>query len=101
MKNRYRQQYITRNCFFEPGSGEKTDWVDSCLSEIRTAFRYSKPAIICSHRVNYIGSLNPKNRDNGLAKLKDLLNRIKKYWPDVEFISSDVLGDMMLKKEGA
>jgi hypothetical protein len=97
-KNRFGQIYITRNCFFEPTSSLKTDWIDSCLNEIRVAFLWNKPAVISSHRVNYIGFINPANRDNGLFRLKELLNRILKQWPDVEFMTSDQLGDLLRDK---
>ena len=55
--------YVSRNCFFEPSQSGK-DWVNECLYEISTAFRWHKPAIISTHRVNYIGSLNPLNRSD-------------------------------------
>lgn len=91
--NQYNQLYITRNCIFESSSREKSDWVDACMSDIATAFRWKKPAVISSHRVNYIGWLNPVNRDKSLGELKILLNRITRQWPDVEFISTDKLGE--------
>ena len=97
-KNHFGQIYITRNCFFEPTSNLKTDWVDSCLHEIRIAFRWKKPAVISSHRVNYIGFINPTNRDRGLFQLKDLLIRIVKQWPEAEFMTSDELGDYLVNK---
>lgn len=95
MKNRWGQIYLTRNCFFEPGSPAKNDWVGSCMKEIETAFRWHKPAIISSHRVNYIGGLNIKNRENGLKQLRELLIQITKRWPEVEFLSSDQLGSLI------
>ena len=93
-KNKYGQYSITRNCFFEPGI-ENKDWVDNCLSEIHTAFRWGKPAVISSHRVNYIGVHYPENRDRGLRELKRLLKEIIKKWPDVEFMTSVELGELM------
>ena len=93
-KNKYGQRYITRNCFFEP-SMQGPDWISDCLQDILTAFRWGKPAIISSHRVNYIGGLNEKNRTNGLLQLHLLLENIVKKWPDVEFMSSDKLGDLI------
>ena len=69
--------YLTRNCFFEPVQSGK-DWVDSCLNEISFAFRWNKPAIISSHRLNYIGALYKENRENGLTKLGSLLKQIMK-----------------------
>jgi hypothetical protein len=91
-RNQFKQTYLTRNCIFESSSNEKSDWVDACMSDIATAFRWKKPAVISSHRVNYIGWLNPGNRDKSLGELKTLLNRITAEWPDVEFISTDELG---------
>ena len=97
-KNRYNQRYLTRNCFFEPNSWEQSrdkDWVNSCLKEIEIAFRCRKPATISSHRVNYMGTLHPENRENGLKKLNSLLSEIIKRWPEVEFMTSMELGDVM------
>ena len=87
-------RYIVRNCFFEPSQAGK-DWVDSCLFDIKTAFRWHTPAVISSHRVNFIGSLYPSNLDNGLQQLTLLLRGILKNWPDVEFITSSELGELM------
>ena len=93
--------YMTRNAFFEPNSWEHSrskDWVNDCLKEIEIAFRWHKPATISSHRVNYIGWLNENNRANGLQKLDTLLSQIIKRWPDVEFMTSLELGDLIAKK---
>ena len=93
-KNSHDQLYITRNCFFEP-SDEGKDWVNSCLDNISSAFRWNKPAVISSHRVNYIGALDTTNRERGLTQLSQLLQSIVQKWPDVEFCSSDELGDII------
>ncbi len=90
-------RYITRNCFFEPSQAGK-DWIDSCLNDIKIAFRWHKPAIISSHRVNYIGSLNPANRDKGLKQLSLLLPAILKNWPDTLFLTTPELGKLISKK---
>ena len=90
--------YFTRNCFFEP-SDKGRNWEDSCLDEISSAFKWQKPAVISSHRVNYIGALHQKNRNNGLKQLKNLLKQIIKRWPDVEFITSEELGNIVTSKE--
>lgn len=90
--------YMTRNAFFEPSSTEYSsskDWVNDCLKEIEIAFKWQKPATISSHRVNYIGWLNDNNRANGLKKLDELLGKIIKRWPNVEFMTSDELGDLI------
>lgn len=97
-KSKYGLRYLTRNAFFEP-SAEGKDWVDSCLSEIESAFRWRKPAVISTHRVNYIGVHDPKNRERGLKQLSELLSKIVKNWPDVHFITSTELGDLIATKK--
>jgi hypothetical protein len=89
------QIYMVRNCRFEPTADLKKDWVGNCLNEINTAFRWQKPAIIESHRVNYIGYINPENRDRNLKLFEELLKKIMQRWPDVEFMSSDELGGVI------
>jgi hypothetical protein len=68
------------------------------ISEIELAFKYKKPAVISSHRVNYIGSLVQENREHSNKKLKSLLDKIINTWPDVEFISSSNLGQIIKNK---
>lgn len=94
-RNQYNQLYFVRNCFFEPSEISGFDWVDKCLNDIRIAFSYNKPAIISSHRVNYIGALIPENRDRGLKQLKELIDKILKTYPNVEFLTSPQLGDLL------
>ncbi len=91
-KNKYGQIYLTRNAFFEPNEKGK-DWVTSCLDDIHHAFLWKKPAVISSHRTNYIGSLDIENRKLGLEKLDTLLTEVLRRWPDVEFITSTELGN--------
>ncbi|WP_445718783.1 polysaccharide (de)acetylase [Flavobacterium sp.] len=95
-KNKHNQRYITRNCFFEPSELSK-DWITSCLADIENAFYWRKPAVISSHRVNFIGGLNENNRKQGLQQLSFLLASILEKWPEVEFMSSNELGDLLSK----
>lgn len=97
-KNRHNQYYLTRNCNFET-SLDNRDWVGQCLKNIDMLFKWSKPAIINTHRVNYIGSIDPKNRDKGIRNLNELLTNIIKLWPDVEFMTSADLGDIISKNK--
>jgi len=73
------------------------DWVNSCLAQISSAFHWNKPAVICSHRINYIGFIDEKNRDRGLRDLNLLLKKIIQKWPEVKFISTDELDKLTLK----
>jgi hypothetical protein len=87
--------YLTRNCFFEPSLVAKPDWVDYTLASIRDAFRWNKPAIICAHRINFIGFIDESNRTRNLKLLNELLRKILIHWPQVEFMSSDRLGELI------
>lgn len=82
---------IVRNSPFEPASDPGKDWVGSCLKNVEIAFKHNMPAIIGSHRINFIGSLNEKNREQNLTRLSQLLKAIVSKWPEVEFVSSDEL----------
>jgi hypothetical protein len=98
-KNSLGQISIVRNCFFEPTSvgeyGPNTDWVSNCMKEIEIAFRWDKPAVISTHRVNFIGSLDAKSRDLGFLKTRTLFTEILKKWPSTEFMTSHELGDLI------
>lgn len=94
-RNNLGQFYLIRNCFFEPSLSRNSDPVDECMNRINIAFRWMKPAVIGSHRINYMGSLDERNRKDNLKLFKDLLERIIKKWPDVEFMTSDQLGDLI------
>lgn len=95
--NDYGSFFSMRNVMFEPSSNMKVNWVDSALKQISSAFKRSVPAILSSHRVNFVGRLNIKNRDNTLFQLEQLLKRVRKEWPDVIFLSSDELIDLLKK----
>lgn len=90
--------YLIRTCNFEPSQPKYTDSINICLQKIEKAFNWRMPAIISTHRLNFIGSIHQKNRDNNLKSFKTLLTEIVKRWPDVEFMTSDQLG--ILKEQG-
>jgi len=94
-KNRWGQYAMVRNAWFEPSQKPASDCVDSCLRDVATAFLWRKPAVICSHRLNYIGAIFPRNRDANLKSLSLLLKTITEHWPNAEFMSTDELGDLI------
>lgn len=94
-RNRTGQTYLVRNVIFEPYLDQSADWVGRALKEIEIAFRWRKPAIISTHRINYVGNMDEDHRDASLKKLDDLLKQIITLWPDVEFTSSDQLGKII------
>lgn len=90
--NGFGQINIVRNVFFEPSiTGNKE--VYDALARIGLAFKFKKPAVIGSHRVNYIKGIHSCNDNFGA--LRTLLKAIVKEWPDVEFFSTDQLGTLM------
>lgn len=88
-------KYLVRNCEFEPSRHSYMN-ADYCMKEIQSAFMFNTPAIVSCHRVNFIGDLVPQNRDNNLREFKRLLKMIVNRYPDVEFMSSDELGRVLL-----
>ena len=83
-------KYLVRNVYFEPSYG-KIDWVKNAMDKIDLAFKFKTPAIICMHRLNFVGGLEPQNRCNNLQKFKLLFELIINKYPDVQFLTSDEL----------
>ena len=77
-----------RNALFEPEQGFG---VDHTMRQVRCAFAWGVPAIISTHRVNYVGGIDPGVRERGAVALQELLRRITTNWPDVRFMSSSQL----------
>jgi len=95
-------RHSIRTCAFEHYKMSESYLMDSCLARINQAFLNNGPAIISSHRVNFVGSIEPKNREVGLRLMKQLLERILAKWPEVEFMSSaDLYNLVMTKKNGS
>lgn len=95
------QQYVVRNCVFEPYLDNCTRngmAVSDCLKNIEAAFRMHAPAIVSTHRVNFVGSLEATHRDDALQQLKELLTEIVKRWPDVEFMDGDQMCDTVFNR---
>lgn len=90
---------LMRNCYFEPSIRPRFDWVGDCMNRIENAFKWKKAANICAHRLNFIGSIDSSNTDRNIPLLKELLREIVKRWPDVEFVSSDQLGDIITEQQ--
>lgn len=97
-RNQYEQVYSLRNIYFEPCTSPTEDISENCLNEIAQSFFLKRPAIISTHRVNYIGRIHPENKERNLESLSKLLKSIVKRWPDVEFMTTEQLGKIMLSK---
>jgi len=98
-RNLEGQIYTVRNVKFEPFEDSNLDWVDKALKEIQNAFFWKKPAIISTHRINYVGSMDINNRDRNLRALEALINKIIKRWPNIEFLSSNELAELVINSK--
>ena len=74
-----------RNTVFEPVMNAG---VAHALKGIESAFTWGVPAVISTHRVNYLGGIDPSARSKGLRSLQTLLSEILERWPDASFITS-------------
>ncbi len=90
-RNEFKQVHLIRNCNFEPSLVGTNN--NMTISEIENAFFWNKPAIISSHRINFCGELNEKNRKENLIQFKTLLAKILKKWKTVEFLNSVKLAE--------
>lgn len=95
-RNEIGQMFMVRNVVFEPAKGNENWAVSYALKQIEAAFRWKRPAIISSHRVNFSGHISEDNRKKGIDSLRKLLFNIVKIWPDVEFFSANELGDLIM-----
>jgi len=88
---------LVRNVVFEPTDDRGVDWVNYTLKQIEAGFRWNRPAIISSHRVNFCGHIDPMNRKVGLTALLQLLKKIVERWPEVEFLSAGELAEAIIE----
>ena len=94
-KNSSGLRSIVRNVMFEPAEHHSNPVVvDQAMAQIDNVFYWKQPAVISSHRVNYIGRLDEENRSKNLTLLDELLVRIIKKYPDVIFLNTDQLGEL-------
>jgi hypothetical protein len=61
-KNKHGQVFLVRNCVFEPSDVSRNNWLEYTMKQIEISFRWNRPAIISSHRVNFSGHINELNR---------------------------------------
>ncbi|MBJ7429489.1 MAG: hypothetical protein JHD28_11120 [Bacteroidia bacterium] len=96
--NKLNQVFTVRNAHFEPIVGGEQA-LNACLKRIERAFDLKIPAIISTHRINYVSGMDKQNKHNGLKYLKKLIDSILKTWPDVMFMSSVELGYFLQNKK--
>ncbi len=98
-KNNSGQIYLKRNCSFEPSMHKKKHIIKDCIDDMATAFRWNKPAIISAHRLNFIGSIVLENRTENLKLFAELIRIAQDKWPQIEFMTSEQLGNLIVKVE--
>lgn len=94
-RNSFNQKYLVRNIAFEPSIHTNRYLVIDILKRMEFLFKMKKPIIFSTHRLNFIGYIDKENRERNLALFGELLYEITKRWPDVEFVSSDKLVDII------
>ena len=100
-KNKLKQCYTVRNVLFEPYLNQNKDWAEIAFKQVENAFFWKTPAIICSHRINYVSNMCLKSRDANLRQLNRLLKKINAKYPEVLYLSSSQLSDFILRKPNA
>lgn len=94
-------RYFYRNCFFEPTNEREKGKLDkeileSTMCEIEKAFKAGKPAVVCSHRVNFVSGMSEQNQKQNIELLDLLLTKITEKYPDVEFLDSVSMSNEMI-----
>lgn len=98
--NEHKQHNLIRNCVFEPSQKPLGfDSVNECLKDLKNAFLWKKPAVITAHRLNFIGHIDPENREKNLKMFSELLKEMLIQWPDIEFMTSTALGKLIAKNK--
>lgn len=91
-KNNKKDRIIqVRNVSFEPSINQNFDWINKCIKQIEIAFILNRPAIISTHRLNYISSINPKNAEKNIKMLHKLIQIILIKHPNVKFLKTSEL----------
>lgn len=76
--------YLVRDIYFEPERGHRPSQV---LPHIICRAREGRPALVESHRINYVGA----HAEQHVALLQDLLRLAKSALPSVRFLSPEAL----------
>ena len=96
-KNKFAQHYLVRNCYFEPSTNTARNLVANAVKDVESSFLFKRPAIISTHRLNFVSSLDQNNADRGRILLHDFLSQVVNRHPSVEFLTSSELGELLSK----
>lgn len=98
-RNLCGQISLVRNVIFEPSLIHTSNIINDCMNQISIAFRMNKPAIISCHRINFVGFIDESNRDKNLHFFKTLIEKALQKWPNIEFMNSVELGELINNQE--
>jgi hypothetical protein len=90
---------MIRNAFFEPSRYGESNTAKDIFSHAESDFRWDKPLIIGTHRVNFIGGIDVKNKTNSLTLFENILKELLNLYPNIEFMSSDQLIKLIIDKK--
>jgi hypothetical protein len=88
--------YYRRNVKFEPVQSSYS--FQNVINEVDAAFTMGKPAVISTHKINFVGGLNKEHRNRSLNEFKKLLESVINKHPDLIFMSSKELCNLIRKK---
>jgi hypothetical protein len=91
---------LNRNVFFEPGESPGRDHEEiarESLRAVRHAWQRDRPAVVCTHRMNY-ARLNSRETEHSLRAMESFLGAIVEADPRVVFLSDHEL--RQLYREG-
>ncbi|MEK8180268.1 hypothetical protein WMW71_07935 [Flavobacterium buctense] len=89
------QIYLIRNAGFEPATRPNVNWHQKILNEVRAAFLVGAPVILSTHRVNFMGGMVEKNREDNLKLFSEILTDLVKKYPDIEFMNTVELSNLI------
>jgi hypothetical protein len=80
-------RYLVRDLYFEPTFGHQAK---QALAEIRRRWRLGRPALLETHRSNFLGEQSA--HQHSLQELQQLLDSVLRKWPQVRFMTTEELG---------
>jgi len=86
--------YLVRDVYFEPSLGHSAE---QAVAALESKVRLCRPALFETHRFNFLGTEEEKNR--ALAELERLLRLAVENYPDLAFLSSGKLATILKNQD--
>lgn len=86
--------YVVRDDYFEPAKGHRAE---HALAALQLKTRCGRPTLLETHRFNYVDDSAATER--AYAELSALINNALQVYPNLRFVSTEVLGNAMLDKQ--